>query len=491
MAIETAPDKTSPDKTSTGEVHPEDGISDDYHYSQSREIGSLQGLIPCEVTGATFPSLYLVRSSWLARTAARVTFSMLLLAAIALVFVPWQQNSRGSGIVIARDPQQRQQPVVAMYDGVVDWIKEGFQEGSHVIEGEELMRLKPFADDEMTSVQTQLKELRIKKDSLENNVATERLIILSRETAGLADLRSAAADIEASEAKLLQAKAMVQEVTADYKAKKFQYNGDMKLYEIQLKSLLEIAKSEADERSAFQKLIKADQAEKEQFSFLQAKRDALKSKEREVHIKNSEAQNKLQDGTQKIAEVNKEIEDVNIKLGQLDRLSVKATRTGIIQSLQVNSRSDSVKKNDVLFEIVPETNELAVKLTIRGNDSPLIHVGNEVRLQFQGWPAIQWVGWPSVAVGTFGGRVNSINPGGDSKGDFDVYVTPDDSQVPWPDNRYLRQGVRANGWVLLRTVPLGFELWRQLNGFPPMIDDPTGKGSGGGKDDIKKPKLPK
>jgi hypothetical protein len=490
MAIETAPEK-SPTIAPGHEDHPNHGGHDDHHDSQPRDIGSLQGLIPCEVTGATFPSLYLVRSSWLARTAARVTFGMLILGAIALVFVPWQQSSRGTGTVIARDPQKRLQPVVAMADGVVDWIKEGFQEGSHVVEGEELMRLKPFADGEIRSVETQLQQLKFQKINAQNNVENEKVNIRSREAAGIAELEQATSEIVASNAKLEQARRMVVEELAVHKAKKFEYDGVMQLYAEQLKSLLDVAKAEAEERSAWQKYEKAQQAEIEQFNVLQSKQDAYKSKKQEVDIKNNEAMNKFQDAEQKVASLNKEIEDVNIKLQQLDRLSVKATRTGIIQSLHVNSRSDSVKKNDVLYEIVPETDQLAVKLTIRGNDSPLIHVGNEVRLQFQGWPAIQWVGWPSVAVGTFGGRVNSINPGGDTKGDFDVYVTPDDSQVPWPDNRYLRQGVRANGWVLLRTVPLGFELWRQLNGFPPMIDDPTGKGSGDKKDDVKKPKLPK
>jgi multidrug resistance efflux pump len=490
MAIETAPEKVS-----SQEGHSEDLISVGHHPSEVRDIGSLQGLVPTEVTGATFPSLYLVRSSWLARTAARVTFSLLILSTIALVFVPWQQSSRGTGTVIARDPQKRLQPVVAMADGVVDEIKEGFQEGSHVVEGEVLMRLKPFADGEMSSVRTQLAQLENKKLNLVNNKENEIVNIVSRQAAGVAELQSVESEIDAAQAKFEQAKAFVEEVTAEYRAKKIKYDGDMLLLPEGLKSPLEVAQSEADEKSASQKVAKARQAAIEQESTLKAKRDALESKKKEVDIKNNEAQNKLQEAETKINEVNKEIEDVRIKLQQLDRLEVSATRTGIIQSLHVNSRSDSVKKNDVLFEIVPETDELAVKLSIRGNDSPLIHVGDEVRLQFQGWPAIQWVGWPSVAVGTFGGRVNSINPGGDTKGDFDVYVTPDGSQVPWPDNRYLRQGVRANGWVLLRTVPLGFELWRQLNGFPPMIDDPSGKGSGKDsgdkKDDIKKPKLPK
>jgi hypothetical protein len=101
-------------------------------------------------------------------------------------------------------------------------------------------------------------------------------------------------------------------------------------------------------------------------------------------------------------------------------------------------------------------------------------------LQFEGWPAVQFVGWPSVAVGTFGGKINRIFPTDDGQGSFKVVVTPDNHfarEDGWPDDSYLRQGVRANGWVLLRRVPLGYEVWRQLNGFPPTVakDEPKEK----------------
>ena len=93
----------------------------------------------------------------------------------------------------------------------------------------------------------------------------------------------------------------------------------------------------------------------------------------------------------------------------------------------------------------------------------------KVRLQFEGWPAVQFVGWPSVAVGTFGGTVAFVDQTDNGKGKFRIVVVPDEDDDPWPEHRYLRQGVRANGWVLLNEVSLGFELWRQFNGFPPVV----------------------
>jgi len=112
--------------------------------------------------------------------------------------------------------------------------------------------------------------------------------------------------------------------------------------------------------------------------------------------------------------------------------------------------------------------------------------GSPVRLQFEGWPAIQFVGWPSVAVGTFGGDVVFIDPTDDGYGRFRIVVAakPDEFErdgkkmvTEWPGNRWLRQGVRAKGWVLLERVPLWKEIWRQLNGFPPVVKESDSGGS--------------
>ncbi len=94
-----------------------------------------------------------------------------------------------------------------------------------------------------------------------------------------------------------------------------------------------------------------------------------------------------------------------------------------------------------------------------------------MRIQFEGWPALQFSGWPSVAVGTFGGVISVIDAADDGKGKFRVLVVPDGNER-WPSGRYLRQGVRANGWILLNRVTLAYELWRQFNGFPPALANP-------------------
>jgi hypothetical protein len=89
-------------------------------------------------------------------------------------------------------------------------------------------------------------------------------------------------------------------------------------------------------------------------------------------------------------------------------------------------------------------------------------------LQFEGWPALQFAGWPEMAVGTFGANVAFVDATDDGKGKFRVVLTPDEASQEWPSERFLRQGVRVEGWILLNRVTMIYELWRQLNAFPPV-----------------------
>jgi len=104
-------------------------------------------------------------------------------------------------------------------------------------------------------------------------------------------------------------------------------------------------------------------------------------------------------------------------------------------------------------------------------DVPLLQRGRIVRVEFDGWPALQFSGWPSVSVGTFGGRVANIDYVNSSNGKYRVQVVPDPSEEPWPEQ--LRMGSGARGFIMLNDVPVWWEIWRQLNGFPPSLQTPT------------------
>lgn len=166
-----------------------------------------------------------------------------------------------------------------------------------------------------------------------------------------------------------------------------------------------------------------------------------------------------------------ELAKVETRLARQGAQTVLAPRAGVLQKIRVPEGGPVFKAGDSLGILIPDAEDRAAEVWVSGNDIPLIFPGRLVRLQFEGWPAVQFVGWPSVAVGTFAGRVQFVDPIDDGDGKFRVLIQPVSGE-PWPSNQYLRQGVRANAWILLDTVRVGYELWRQFNGFPPSRDKP-------------------
>lgn len=161
--------------------------------------------------------------------------------------------------------------------------------------------------------------------------------------------------------------------------------------------------------------------------------------------------------------------------GRTAQQIVKAPRKGRVVRVFAIGAGDTVKSGDVLATIAPDTADQAVELSVSDNDAPLLAVGRRVRLQFAGFPALQFGGFPSAMVGTFAERIRVIDAVDDGMARFRVIVEPDYAAIKagkaeaWPKNQVLRPGGEATGWILLDTVPLGWELWRQFNGFPPTV----------------------
>lgn len=171
------------------------------------------------------------------------------------------------------------------------------------------------------------------------------------------------------------------------------------------------------------------------------------------------------------AEAAASLANAEVKFSRQQTQLITAPRDGTILRVLHGSGNVVVNEGDLLAKFVPNEFAQAAEIYINGNDLPLVFPGRKVRLQFEGWPAIQFSGWPSVAVGTFGGEVVIVDPSASKNGKFRVIIKPDKNEE-WPDYTYLRQGTRAHGWILLNEVKLGYELWRQFNGFPPSMENP-------------------
>jgi len=169
-----------------------------------------------------------------------------------------------------------------------------------------------------------------------------------------------------------------------------------------------------------------------------------------------------------VAQAAAELSRVDVKLSRQSVQIVRAPRDGVILRVNAGDAATFINAGQVVATFVPDNAERALELFIDGRDVALVREGAPVRIQFEGWPVIQVSGWPSVAVGTFSGHVIAIDPSAQANGRFRLLVEEDSaSGAPWPDRRFVRFGSKARGWVLLDTVPVGYEIWRQLNNFPP------------------------
>lgn len=182
------------------------------------------------------------------------------------------------------------------------------------------------------------------------------------------------------------------------------------------------------------------------------------------------------------ANATSELAKLDVRMARQAAQLVSAPVDGIITKRLTGQEGEIVKIGAELSVLIPNTESRAVELWVRGNDMPLIHKDQSVRLQFEGWPAIQFSGWPSVAVGTFPGKVLWVDPTSNETGEFRIMILPEGGVGNWPDPGFLRQGVRTIGWVNIKSVSLGYELWRQFNAFPIVPEIGAGKKSKDGKE---------
>lgn len=190
------------------------------------------------------------------------------------------------------------------------------------------------------------------------------------------------------------------------------------------------------------------------------------------------AQIKVADYQAKIAQGQGELNRIDTNIQRQSNQTLTAPRNGRIMRVRGDESNAIIKQGDVLASFVPEEAKRVVELYVDGRDVSLIRVGRKVRLEFEGWPAIQFSGWPSVARGLFDGQVMAVDIAASSNGLYRLLIEPTPGKPPWPTEPSVRLGASVRGWVLMDTVKVWFELWRLLNDFPlqytpPLAEAPT------------------
>lgn len=422
----------------------------------------------------TFPALRLARSSRMARRMAGFLLMGLGLFVISLLFIPWQQNVAGQGMVLNYDPTTRHQEIDAPISGrIVNWSPKVY-EGSLVTKGERLFEIEVIDLQMKTNLAQQL-------DFIQQKLAADQQIVDAYQAQWQAFVEikeqtiiAAREFVEMSRQKL--AAAQQEEIAAE--AGWQQSEQDRARREELYKQKVE---SKFNWELAIRKAQEAEAKLKQARAYVKAAENELTAKQAELVHKTQEAQAKINSAHALFQKAQGDLqatrkESADIEGRQiLQTQPVVAPTDGYIFKMRVAQGSQIVTQGAPLLEFVPASGERAVAISVDGNDVPLVATKDakgqprKVRLQFEGWPAVQFSGWPSVAVGTFGGIVSVVDSTDDGFGKFRVLVVPDPEEPPWPSDEILRQGTRANGWVLLNQVPLGQEFWRQMNGFPPAV----------------------
>ncbi|MGE0448743.1 MAG: HlyD family secretion protein [Vicinamibacterales bacterium] len=412
-------------------------------------------------------ALHGVQAPRAARTLARLLVLMIVVGIVLLIFTPWQQNIAGAGRVIAFSPEERPQNVEAPVDGrVIRW---------HVVEGQTVKRGDPIvemSDNDPAIIERLIQER--EQIALTIEQGAQRVASLQNRIGGLSDAQRTGVAAAALRVKMANERVAAAEqalsasraarVTAQLnleRQKALAAKGLTSTRNVEL-AVLEAAQRDADvDRS----VATLNAARNEQQSL-----DAeLQRTDADARTRVDDARASLASALSDVAKARAELAKVEVRVARQQTQRVGAPVDGTIFRIVARQSGEQLKAGAPLAVLVPASTKNVVELWINGNDMPMVQAGRTVRLQFEGWPALQFTGWPSIAVGTFGGRVLMVDSTDNGKGKFRVLVESDPRDEPWPSDHYLRQGVRANGWVLLNTVPIGWEIWRQFNGFPPVI----------------------
>jgi biotin carboxyl carrier protein len=430
-------------------------------------------MTPSSLYEGALPLLAEVRTPNSARTLARILVVMAVAVVAALVLAPWQQSISGSGRVIALSPTERHQVLEAPVDGRVSRVL--VAEGQEVEAEEIVIEIADVDPRFMERLESESELVKLREDAAvsRRQAIEDRIVALTRSRE--LGLSAAMARIEMASERVRQAEQSV--VSADAAATAARLNlprvvalADQGLRSTRDKELaqLELQRTEAEVERARATLAAASA----EVGSLQKDRQRI---EQETTASINDARASANSAQAEQAAARADIVRLDTRIARQMTQAVRIPRDAVVFRV-LAQEGQLVKQGEPLIELVPRTTSRAVEVWVDGNDASLVKAGRPVRLQFEGWPALQFVGWPQAARGTFGGRVKLVDVHDDGTGRFRVVVEPTTAE-PWPDGQVLRQGTRANGWILLEQVSLGWELWRRLNAFPPTVTPPNASAS--------------
>ena len=391
---------------------------------------------------------------------------------LIVFFLPWTQNVRSSAKVTALKPSQRPQTIQSIIGGRIEkWY---VQEGQFVKRGDTILFISEVKEEfldpnliENTEKQLKSKEFTV-RSYMEKIKANDNQID--------AMISSRKLKYEQAENKLIQAKLSVQNDSVklaaaiiNNKIAKEQLLRMEELYKEGLKSLTDLESRRLKIQETQAKVIA------EETSYIKSKNEVINAK-LELQSINADFKDKIAksesdkfaslsnmyDAEAVVTKLQNQFVNYNIRSGMY---FILAPQDGYITQAIQSGIGETIKEGTEIISIMPADYELAIEMYVNPMDIPLLEKGQHVQIQFDGWPSVIFSGWPGISYGTYGGQIVAIDNFSRDNGKYRVLVSHDKNYPKWPNE--LRVGAGASVMSLLKDVPIWYELWRQVNGFPP------------------------
>ena len=408
------------------------------------------------------------------KTPKRLSKLILVFGALLLIIslLPWTQTIKSRGNVTAFAQEKRPQTIQTIIGGRIEkWY---VKEGDFVKKGDTLVFLSETKSEYMDPKLIQRTEAQIKSKESSASSYMNKVSSLDQQIDALIDNRLI--KLQQARNKVNQVKFKVTSDSMNYKANSKQLDIAIKQYERfeeltkqGLKSQTELENRRLKVQEMEAKVVALENSllsSRNELINARTELDAIDADYREKIAKSesdkASALSSLYDVEASVTKMQNEVANYSIRSGYY---YITAPQDGFISKALQSGVGETIKEGTAILSIVPTLSDYAVEMYVRPIDLPLLHVGNKVRIQFDGWPAIVFSGWPNVSHGTYGGIVAAIDNFISENGQYRVLVQPDPEDYRWP--KALRMGVGVFSMVLLNDVPIWYELWRNINGFPP------------------------
>ncbi len=391
---------------------------------------------------------------------------------LGVLFLPWTQNIRSKGQITSLYQEQKPQKIYSPIAGKISrwWVKEG----DFVEQGDTLAKISEikaeYLDPKLISrTQEQL-------DAKKGTVSYYEQKVKSTEDQ-IANLRSSKAlkqdqltnKITALQQKLTGEKAEFEAASNEYNLVKDQFERNQKMYKEGLISQTQFQQRNASMQNSLAKKTTAENKVNQTLQEIQNTKIELRGVDQEYSEKMNKAEGEkfqslgmIETGKGDVAKLENQVASYTIRDGMY---YILAPQSGQVINAKKAGIGEILKDGEELLTIVPQNTHYAVEMYVRPVDLPLVSPGQDVRFIFDGFPAIIFAGgWPDQSFGTFPGKIRAIENNIDEKGMFRVIVVENPKDKKWP--KQIKMGAGAQGITLLNDVPLWYELWRNINGFP-------------------------